>query len=79
LIPANVFDPELPGLYKRSEELCEPIGRLESLIERSPIKSREDVEIKLALYEADPDCADDVASWVRDLQILLSDPSILTA
>jgi hypothetical protein len=28
----------LPGLYERSEELCEPIGRLESLIERSPIK-----------------------------------------
>jgi hypothetical protein len=28
----------LPGLHERSEELCEPIGRLESLIERSPIK-----------------------------------------
>jgi hypothetical protein len=70
---------KLRGLYEEHDELIEPVARLQSIIEKAPPKSRGDLEMKLAIYADHCDDNDDVGNpMLRDLRLLLNNPSVLT-
>lgn len=73
---------DYPAINEQMEAIAAEEGRVLTCIERSRPKSRGDIEIKLAMLDADSGINDDelpVGCLVRDLRHLLKNPAILAA